>query len=561
MRIALVSFNPTLGAFSNNTTRALAAARRAQAAGAELVVLPVCALSGAPMGGLAGSAAFVAGARAALDDFVAACPIPAVVSTLAGVEDAAAGLELAGIVAQQQGYEVPQVAPAEYAAHPEAYYVHDGMADPLGFASWDEDSIGHFELGGRSIGVTLNRTVRPSASLEETDLVIALMADAYQGVVAAVDKGPGDPALEAYCGTAALDQVPIAYLNLLGGQDGTVFDGRAALIGMDGRVKAAAPRFSAGVLAVDVEAGKGEFSPEPGAWQPVTAPAGEEGQEQADWNALCLASHDYVTKNGAREVVIGLSGGIDSSVVATVMADALGAEAVHGVLMPSPYSSEGSVTDALQLAENLGIDTVTIPITPALEAFKAMLAEPLGGELKGLALENIQARIRTLELYAFSNDKGWMVINTGNKSEAAMGFSTLYGDTAGAYAPLGDIYKTRIYQLARWRNEVAGRELVPANTLVKPPSAELHPGQRDDQRLPSYEVLDPLLLAHIEGGMGGAELIEHGFDESLVKEVLPTVKRFEFKRRNEPVGPEISGMPLTSGRAWPLTNGWSDPCA
>ena len=243
------------------------------------------------------------------------------------------------------------------------------------------------------------------------------------------------------------------------------------------------------------------------------------------------------------------------------MADALGAEAVHGVLMPSPYSSEGSVTDALQLAENLGIDTVTIPITPALEAFKAMLAEPLGGELKGLALENIQARIRTLELYAFSNDKGWMVINTGNKSEAAMGFSTLYGDTAGAYAPLGDIYKTRIYQLARWRNEVAGRELVPANTLVKPPSAELHPGQRDDQRLPSYEVLDPLLLAHIEGGMGGAELIEHGFDESLVKEVLPTVKRFEFKRRNEPVGPEISGMPLTSGRAWPLTNGWSDPCA
>jgi len=289
---------------------------------------------------------------------------------------------------------------------------------------------------------------------------------------------------------------------------------------------------------------------------------GEEGADEALiadpeesteilWHALSLALHDYVTKNKFSDVVLGISGGIDSALTATLAVDALGAEHVHGVLLPGPFSSSGSITDAEALARNLGIDIQTVSIDRAYDAFKGALAEVCGGEVSGLGLENMQARIRMVDLMTISNCNGWLLLNTGNKSEAAVGFSTLYGDTAGAFAPFGDIYKTQIYELAKWRNEDGAP--IPTEIIDKPPSAELYEGARDEDRIPPYDVLDAIVSRHVEGGRSMADLILEGFDGDLVQSVLEKVAQSEFKRRQEPLAPEVSGASFRF-RDWPITN-------
>jgi NAD+ synthase (glutamine-hydrolysing) len=272
------------------------------------------------------------------------------------------------------------------------------------------------------------------------------------------------------------------------------------------------------------------------------------------YRALVTGTRDYVRKNGFTDVVVGLSGGIDSSLVAAIAADALGPEHVHGVAMPSRYSSEGSVSDAASLAENLGIDFRQVPIESPHAAFLDLLAPQFEGIPPGLTEENIQSRIRGVILMALSNKLGWLVLTTGNKSEAAVGYSTLYGDTAGGFAVIKDVAKTMVYRLCQWRNSQS--PVIPADVLTKPPSAELRPDQRDDQSLPPYDVLDPVLLAYVEDDLTAAELVEAGFDEELVRRVVRLVDLAEYKRRQTPPGVRVTAKAFGRDRRVPITNGY-----
>ena len=270
--------------------------------------------------------------------------------------------------------------------------------------------------------------------------------------------------------------------------------------------------------------------------------------------ALVLGTRDYLTKNGFTDAVIGLSGGIDSSPVAAVAVDAVGAAQVHGVAMPSRYSSAGSVTDAEALAANLGIDLASAPIEPAHRAFTDMLRPLLGAEPAGLTDENLQSRVRGVLLMALSNAHGWIVLTTGNKSEMATGYSTLYGDSAGGFAVIKDVAKTLVYELCRHRNARAGFDLIPAAVLDKAPSAELRPDQRDDESLPPYSVLDPVMAGYVEADRSADDLVAEGFDPEVVARVVGLVDRAEYKRRQMPPGVRISGKAFGKDRRMPITN-------
>ena len=272
------------------------------------------------------------------------------------------------------------------------------------------------------------------------------------------------------------------------------------------------------------------------------------------YEALVLGTRDYVGKNGFTDAVIGLSGGIDSSLVATVAVDALGPSHVHGVTMPSRYSSEGSVGDAATLAGNLGIDIATVAIEPAHQAFATSLRPLLGGEPAGLTDENLQSRIRGVLLMALSNARGWIVLTTGNKSEMATGYSTLYGDSAGGFAVIKDVPKLLVYELCRYRNRRAGRDLIPEPVLTKAPSAELRPDQRDDESLPPYSVLDPVMEGYVEGDRSADDLVAEGFEAAAVDRVVALVDRAEYKRRQMPPGVRISGKAFGKDRRMPITN-------
>ena len=293
----------------------------------------------------------------------------------------------------------------------------------------------------------------------------------------------------------------------------------------------------------------------------MAAPIAEPLDELAEiWETLVLGARDYVRKSGFTKACLGLSGGVDSSIVAAVAAEALGPENVFGVLMPSRYSSDHSISDAEQLATNLGIATYTVPIEPAHEAFTGMLAPNLTDQqinVGDLTDQNLQSRIRGVILMAMANEHGWLVLTTGNKSEAAVGYSTLYGDTAGAYAVIRDVWKLTVYDLCAWRNETAGREIIPANVLTKPPSAELKPDQRDDQSLPDYEVLDPILKAYVEDNHTVAEILAmeiEGADPESVQRVCRLVDIAEFKRRQTPLGTRVTGKAFGRDRRVPIIN-------
>ncbi|MEM9468100.1 MAG: NAD(+) synthase, partial [Actinomycetota bacterium] len=294
---------------------------------------------------------------------------------------------------------------------------------------------------------------------------------------------------------------------------------------------------------------------------PMPAPMVEPLDELAEiWETLVLGARDYVRKSGFTKACLGLSGGVDSSIVAAIAAEALGPENVFGVLMPSRYSSDHSISDAEQLAANLGIETYTVPIEPAHEAFTGMLVPNLADqkiEVGDLTDQNLQSRIRGVILMAMANEHGWLVLTTGNKSEAAVGYSTLYGDTAGAYAVIRDVWKLTVYDLCAWRNETAGREIIPTNVLTKPPSAELKPDQRDDQSLPDYEVLDPILQAYVEQNRTVAEILAMGIegaDPESIQRVCRLVDIAEFKRRQTPLGTRVTRKAFGRDRRVPIIN-------
>jgi len=340
--------------------------------------------------------------------------------------------------------------------------------------------------------------------------------------------------------------LPILYVNQVGGNDDLIFDGASCALDCRGRVVAQAAAFQPACLMVDVEAlvHPPEEGPEVQGSRWPTEPEAEL------YEALVLGTRDYVSKCGFREVLLGLSGGIDSAVTAVIAADALGPERVLGVLMPSPYSSPGSLTDAYQLAQNLGIPTLKLPIQSIMESYQHLLAEPFAGLPSDITEENLQSRIRGTLLMALSNKFGRLLLSTGNKSELAVGYCTIYGDMSGGLAVISDVPKTWVYRLARWINR--HQERIPLPILTKPPSAELRPGQKDSDSLPPYDVLDAILQRHIEQHQSAAELVAQGFDPDTVQQVLHLVQSAEFKRHQAPPGLRVTDRAFGTGWRMPI---------
>jgi len=344
------------------------------------------------------------------------------------------------------------------------------------------------------------------------------------------------------------NECAIAYVNQVGGQDELVFDGGSMVFGADGALVARSGQFVSDLLVCDIKFPATEVE------QAIVAPLQEDLEEL--FSALVLGTRDYVRKNGFTDVVIGLSGGVDSALVAAIAVSALGAEHVHGVSMPSRYSSEGSRTDAALLADNLVIQMQTISIEPAFKSYLEMCAPSFADKPPDLTEENLQSRVRGTTLMALSNKFGWMVLTTGNKSELAVGYFTLYGDSVGGYAVIKDLMKTTVYELCHHINRRAGRELIPTAVITKPPSAELRPDQRDDQSLPSYDILDAILTLYVEQDRTAAEIIALGHDEALVRRIARLVDMNEYKRRQGPPGVRVTLKAFGKDRRLPITNGY-----
>ena len=357
---------------------------------------------------------------------------------------------------------------------------------------------------------------------------------------------------------------PLAYVNMTGGQDDLVFDGDSIVVNSDGALIARAPQFHDGMMLVDIDVATQTSQPDVvisespvSIANPLTPGVAQRlGDEEEIWNAIVVGLRDYVGKNGFKSVLVGLSGGIDSAVVAALAIDALGPEFVHGVAMPSKYSSEHSIADAQAMASATGLGFRVIEIQKMVDTFKGQV------ELTGLAEENLQARVRGTTLMGLSNQYGHLVLATGNKSELACGYSTLYGDAVGGYAPIKDIYKTDVWALARWRNRVAieAGEVapIPENSITKEPSAELRPDQKDSDSLPEYELLDRVLKAYVDEDLGHDALIAAGFDKELVVRVIGMVDKAEYKRRQYPPGTKVSKRAFGKDRRLPMTSSWRE---
>jgi NAD+ synthase (glutamine-hydrolysing) len=356
----------------------------------------------------------------------------------------------------------------------------------------------------------------------------------------------------------------MVYVNMTGAQDDLVFDGDSLAVGADRNLLARAEQFASSLTIVDIPVLEKSSTPDvvidesPLSDRPTHSPAMAErlSDEEEVWSALVMGLGDYVRKNGFKSVALGLSGGIDSALVATIAVDALGKENVFGVSLPSKYSSDHSKSDARELATNLGIDFRTIEIEPVVQAYLKATT------LTGLAEENVQARVRGSLLMGLSNQEGHLILATGNKSELAVGYSTLYGDAVGGFAPIKDIFKVDVWRLATWRNEKA-RAMghvppIPENSISKEPSAELRPGQKDTDSLPDYHLLDQLLDIYVEKNGDAAEIIKAGFDKSLVDRVITMVDRAEYKRRQYPPGTKVSAIAFGKDRRLPMTSRWKE---
>ena len=571
LRLALAQINPTVGDLGGNCRKIVDYLGRARDLGADLVAFPELAVTGYPPEDLLLKPAFVADNRAVLDEIVAqTCGITAVV----GFVDVDDDLYNAAAVASDgalRGVYHKHFLPT-YGVFDEDRYFRRGTVAPV------------FVVNGVAVGVNICEDIwYPGGPL-------ALQAAAGAEVIVNINGSPFHAGKRDYrykmLATRAGDHaILLAYLNLVGGQDELVFDGASAIFDPSGRPVAVGPSFEEALIVADLDVEavfrarlhdpRRRKEPPPsealvprivistvpaGRARPPLPPASAAPLDRLAeiYQALVVGTRDYVRKNGFTDVVIGLSGGIDSSLVAVIAADALGPEHVLGVSMPSRFSSPGSRSDAQELAENLGIRFLTVPIEPAHRAYLEMLAEPFAGTPPGVTEENLQARIRGNILMALSNKFGSLVLTTGNKSELAVGYATLYGDMAGGFAVIKDVFKTTVYELARWRNAQAGRDLIPRAVLEKEPSAELRPNQRDVDSLPPYELLDPILRAYVEEDRSQAELIARGFDPATVRRVVRMVDLSEYKRRQAPPGPKITPRAFGRDRRLPITNRYRD---
>jgi NAD+ synthase (glutamine-hydrolysing) len=579
LRLALVQDDFVVGDIAGNADRVLARTREAVQAGAHLAAFPEMALTGYPIEDLAFRSSFVQASKDAVgalaqrlqDDGLGDCPV--LVGYLGSdtgqagraghpkgaPQNAAAILHQGRVVACYAKHHLPN-----YGVFDEYRYFVPG------------DTMQVVRLRGVDVAFCICEDLwrdGPSVTARsaEAGLLVVMNGSPYE-------RNKDDRRLELCAARAREAGCPLAYVNLVGGQDELVFDGDSIVVDASGDVVARAPQFDPALLVVDLDlraadpeasvAPESDYSglsiqgtaisrdPVPSyPLQPgVVAPRLDDDAEV--YHALVVGLRDYVRKNGFASVLLGLSGGIDSTVTAVIACDAIGAENVYGVSNPSAWSSEHSKTDAAELAERTGLHYQVVPIAPMFDAFQDRLG------FDGVAEENLQARIRANIWMGLSNQDGHLVLACGNKSELAVGYSTIYGDAVGGYAPLKDVLKTEVWRLSRWRNDEAGRRgekpPIPEGVLSKPPSAELRPGQLDSDALPDYALLDDMLDDYIERDHGSAALVADGFDPGMVERVLRLVDRAEYKRRQYPPGPKVSVRNFGRDRRLPISNAWRE---
>jgi NAD+ synthase (glutamine-hydrolysing) len=565
LRVALAQVDTTVGDLAGNAETVLSWSRKAADAGADLVLFPEMALTGYPPEDLVFRESFRSASVRARDELArrlaaeALGELAVVIGYLdsdGGPRNACALLHGGEVVATYFKHHLPN-----YGVFDEARYFVPG------------DRFVVVRVRGVDVALTVCEDLWQDggpfavAGLAEVGLVSCINGSPYE-------RNKDDVRLPLCRRRAAEAGATIAYLNMVGAQDELVYDGDSLIVAADGTVLARAPQYeqtlvvadlalpgrkgtvTGPVLGMTVERHVASDEPAP-AREPVTADVAERSADEEEvWQALVAGTRDYVRKNGFRTVVLGLSGGIDSAVCAVVAADAIGAGNVFGVSMPSSYSSEHSKDDAAELARRLGSAHRTVPIAPMVAAYLASVT------LTGLAEENLQARVRGTLLMGLSNEEGHLVLATGNKTELSVGYSTLYGDSVGGYAPIKDVPKTLVWKLARWRNEAAEKRgeppPIPESTISKPPSAELRPGQLDTDSLPPYDELDAVLADYVDRDLGWTELVAAGHEPTLVERVIRLVDRAEYKRRQYPPGPKISLKAFGRDRRLPISSRWAE---
>ena len=575
LRIGMAQLNATVGDFAGNRNKILRAINQARSLGVDLLAFPELAICGYPPEDLLFKSQFIAENLRSLEKVVkASSGISIVVGFVDAKEDiynAAAVVHDGRLAGVYHKIFLPN-----YGVFDENRYFRAGNECPV------------YVIAGVNVGINICEDIWYEAGPATTqaysgaEVIVNISASPYY-------FGKGNYR-ERMIATRAADNVAIfAYNNLVGGQDELVFDGNSLVVDEKGRLLARGKQFKEDLIVADLDVesvfrtrlhdprwrkellpsqeqgwhtrriavSEAPFSTE----KPALSPRQVEmrGLPAEVYDALVLGTHDYIVKNGFKKVLIGLSGGIDSSLVAAIAVDALGKSNVVGVAMPSRYSSPGSLSDAELLAKNLGIKLLTIPFEKVFQAYLDMLAEAFRGKAPDVTEENIQARIRGNILMALSNKFGWLVLTTGNKSEMATGYTTLYGDMAGGFAVIKDVPKTMVYELARHRNSLAVAEVIPSTIIDKPPSAELRPEQRDTDTLPSYELLDPVLTAYVEEDKSVEQIIAMGIDEQVAKKAARLVDTSEYKRRQAPPGVKITPRAFGRDRRLPITNrfkGW-----
>ena len=552
LRIALAQVNPTVGDLAANAALVRENFKSATDAGAHIVVFPEMVLTGYPVEDLALRPSFQLASQQALAQLAGQLTGESV--AVVGYLDQVNGAPQNMVAVISGG-----VVKARYAkCHLPNYGVFDEFRN---FVPGDKTLV--VRIHGVDVGIAIcedlwiDGGITADLAARKPGLVIVPNGSPYE-------RAKDDVRLALVTKRARQAGAPLVYVNMTGGQDDLVFDGDSIVVNADGAVVARAPQFEDGIAVVDIDVQTQTSTPDvvisedevkiDRALIPGVAIRLDDREEI--WQALVVGLRDYVAKNGFRSVVIGLSGGIDSALVAAIAIDAIGAKCVNGVAMPSKYSSSHSISDAQALADATGIHFRTVAIAPMVDAYMANLT------LKGLAEENLQARVRGTTLMGISNQEGHLVLATGNKSELAVGYSTLYGDAVGGFAPIKDIYKTDVWALSRWRNEVARTrgeaEPIPVNSIEKEPSAELRPDQKDSDSLPDYLLLDRVLTAYVDDDQGSAALIAAGFDEALVRRVIAMVDRAEYKRRQYPPGTKVSKRAFGKDRRLPMTSRWSE---
>ena len=557
LRVALAQVNPTVGDLIGNAALIKDGVAAAAAQGAQIAIFPEMVLTGYPVEDLALRPSFQQASRAALAQL--ATEIDPGIVAIVGYLDQVVTTDGAGKPQNKVAVISGGAVKASYAkCHLPNYGVFDEYRN---FAPGSETLV--VRIHGVDVGIAIcedlwiDGGITAQLAARKPGLVIVPNGSPYE-------RNKDDIRLSLVTGRARQAAAPLVYVNMTGGQDDLVFDGDSIVVNAAGDVIARAPQFEDGIMLVDIDVATRTSTPDviisddEVSLERTLVPgiAHRLGDEEEIWNAIVVGLRDYVAKNGFTSVLVGLSGGIDSALVAALAVDALGPDRVHGVGMPSKYSSDHSLADARQMAANTGLGFRVVEIQKMVDAYIKELS------LTGLAEENVQARVRGTTLMGLSNQEGHLVLATGNKSELACGYSTLYGDAVGGYAPIKDIYKTDVWALSRWRNQVA-RDAgetppIPENSITKEPSAELRPDQKDSDSLPEYEILDRVLKAYVDDDLGRDALIAAGFDKELVMRVIGLVDRAEYKRRQYPPGTKVSQRAFGKDRRLPMTSSWRE---